>query len=431
MSVARTSLFSLAACVFALAAQANPVSPPEHKAATPDVAVNDRGEVAVLWSDQAPDQTPNDGSRDERLSFVDLYVAISRDGGINFEPQKKVNQQAGLVRALSVNRPRLVAGRGSTWHVSFTANEIHPQFDQSVLTTHYTRSIDGGASFEPSRRLSAWAKVNMGEIAHIHGGYASASAFGTLAAMADGSVHVLWIDSRTMTAASDVRSLYATVSHDDGATFSPERELLKTDVCPCCQMMATADATTIYASLRMVTTDGARPATLVRMTSDGALNSTADLGGARWELDGCPMKPAAIAASGDAVVTAVYNGAAEKPGVYLSQSTNRGKSFGTVTAVHPEAAVSDAPSLAINNRGLMVAWHGKIDETRRIFYRSYDLNGNPTGPITALTTGKGNAQSPVVAARADGAFQIVWQQSDRVHTAVIQPTLSHTATTSN
>lgn len=431
MSTARTSLFSLASCVLALAANANPVSPAGHKAATPDVAINNRGELAVLWSDQAPDQTPNDGSRDERLSYADLYVAISRDGGKNFEPLRKINQQAGLVRALSVNRPRIVAGRGNTWHVSFTANEIHPQFDQSVLTTHYTRSIDGGASFESSRRLSAWAKMNMGEIAHIHGGYASASAFGTLAATADGAVHVLWIDSRTMTPASDVRGLYAKVSHDDGATFSPERELLKTNVCPCCQMMATADATTIYASLRMVTPDGARPATVVRLASDGALDSKADLGGARWELDGCPMKPAAIAVYGDAVFTAVYNGAADKPGVYLSQSTDGSKTFGAATAIHPEAAVSDAPSLAISNRGLMVAWHGKIDGTRRIFYRSYDLSGNPTGTITALATGEGNAQNPVVAARADGAFQIVWQQTDRVHTAVIQPMISHTAATSN
>ncbi|MDX2144955.1 MAG: sialidase family protein [Rhodospirillaceae bacterium] len=409
----------LTSIVFSWAALAAPVSPAGHIAATPDVAVNGRGDIAVLWTDQTLDQAPNDGSRDERLSYVDLHVAISRDGGATFAPSTKVNRQAGLVRALSVNRPRIVAGRGAVWHVSFTANEIHPRFDHAVLTTHTTRSLDGGASFAPARRLSTWAEVNMGEIAHIHGGYAGASAFGTIAADTKGAVHVLWIDSRTMTPESDVRGLYAAVSRDDGATFASERELLRTDVCPCCQMMAAADGATIYASLRMVTADGARPASLVRIAADGTLRGPADMGGARWQVDGCPMKPAAIAVKGDHVFAAVYNGGADQPGVYLSHSADGGKTFAAAVAVHPEAGVSDAPSLAVNDRGAMLAWHGKTDGPRRVFYRAYDPSGKPVGAVAALATGEANAQNPVVAARADGQFQVVWQQSDRVHTTVI------------
>jgi len=411
-----------ALCAAAPAVAVKPLSQEGQDAATPDLAINARGEIAVLWTDQDPAAASGEAARDDRLSYVDLYVAVSKDGGATFANPVKVNQQAGLVRALSVNRPRIAAGAGSVWHVSYTANEIHPRFNKPVLTTHYTRSRDGGASFEPSRRMSSWAEVAIGEVAHIHGGYAAASAFGTMAAARDGRVAVLWIDSRNMTPASDVRALYARISADDGASFGPETELLRSEVCPCCQMTAAADdASNIYLGLRMVTADGARPASVARLATSGALGGPVDAGGARWQIDGCPLKPTAVAARGRTVVTAVYNGGAEKPGVYMSWSKDGGASFAAATAVHPDALVSDAPTLAINARSVLLAWHGKTDGARRLFYRMFDLDGRPLGAISAVADAGDGAQNPVAAVRQDGRFQIVWQQSGRVFTAVLGP----------
>jgi hypothetical protein len=398
-----------------------PVSPAAHAAATPDIAVNPRGEVAVLWVDQRPDQDTAAAGRDERLSYVDLYVATSRDGDGHFSAPVRVNHAAGLVRALAVNRPRILGTGSGTWHVSFAANEIHPTLDKPMLTTHYTRSVDGGASFAPSRRLSNLADVDLSQTVHIHGGYMSASAFGTMAVTPDGMLRVLWIDSRTMTPASDVRALYMVTSRDDGATFSTENQLIATGVCPCCQMMAATDgASNLYFSLRMVDSDGTRQASIGRIAAEtDALSAPVDTGGARWRIDGCPLKPAVIAVAGKRVFTAVYNGAETKPGVYLSLSRDGGRSYGQPMAVHPDASVSDAPAIAMNDRVVLVAWHGKTDGPRRVFYRMYDLDGIALGPVQALPSGAEAAQNPVVATRSDGQFQLAWQQADQIFTAVL------------
>jgi hypothetical protein len=412
---------AILSCLWAAGAAALPVSPPAHDAVTPDVAVNARGDIAVLWVDQAPERRADAPGRDTRLSYVDLYVAVSRDGGASFAAPVKVNRRDGLVRALGVNRPRIVAAPSGTWHVSFAANEIHPALDKPLLSTHYTRSTDGGASFAPSVRLSPLVDADQSGSVHIHGGYMSAAAFGTLAAAADGRVAVLWIDSRHMTPGRDVRALYMAASADSGGSFAAPTMLLPTDVCPCCQMMAAADAAGgIAISLRMVAADGARQASIARLAPGAAaLAAPVDTGGARWVIDGCPLKPAAVAVRGETVYTAVYNGAETPPGVYVAVSHDGGRSFGPAAAAHPEATVSDAPALAVNDRFALLAWHGKTDGPRRVFTRMYDRDGRPAGGIAALPTGAENAQTPVVAARPDGRFQIAWQQGGRIHTAVL------------
>ncbi|MDX2223569.1 MAG: hypothetical protein SFV21_12515, partial [Rhodospirillaceae bacterium] len=343
--------------------------------------------------------------------------AVSRDGGATFEAPVRIKPEHGIIRTIASNRPRIVGAANGTWHVLYTAIDDHPTLGKPALTTHYTRSPDGRV-FEPPRRLPALTDADM--TGRIHGGYMSAATFGTLAVAANGAVSVFWIDSRDMGADTDARALYVRTSRDDGANFDAERELIPTDVCPCCQMMAGAGGDEVLLSVRMVMPDGARPSMLMRIAADGTIiQPPVDTGGARWELDGCPQKATAVVQHGPDVFAAVYNGAGEPPGVYLSRSTDRGRSFAPAAAVHPEAQVSDAPSLAVNGRFVLAAWHGKTDGPRRVFTRMYDLDGRPAGPVTALTDGPDNAQMPVVAARPDGGFHVAWLQAGRIFAAAL------------
>lgn len=416
---------SIAAAFVALSAgvgTANVISPADHIALAPDLAVNAKGEIALLWVDRSPEekQAKHDGGQhDNHLSNTDLYVALSRDGGATFSVPTKINKDAGVVWGQSVSRPRIVAGSSSIWHVAYTANEVHPGLNKTALTTHYTRSTDGAASFAPPRRLSTLTDGDMSEV--IHGGFASAAAFGTIAAAPNGSVYAMWIDTRHMKSETDTGAMYSALSTDDGQTFAKDRQLFAANVCPCCQFMAVADAqSNVLVSARSITGDNIRQGSVARIDGKtGAVGTPVSTGGAPWQIAACPLKPTVLAVKGEKVFAAVYNGGEANPGVMFSVSSDGAKSFGPAAPAHPEAAVSDAPTVAVNDRHVLLAWHGKTNGPRRVFYRMYDLTGAPVGSVKELETGPDAAQYPVAATRADGKFQIAWQSQNRVHTTVI------------
>lgn len=394
------------------------VSLPAHKAVAPDVAINARGEIALLWVDRAPQERA--GNEDRHHAITDVYASISRDGGLSFSAPTKVNDLEGAVWGQQVSRPRIVGTDSGTWHVAYAANETHPKLGKTALTMHYTRSIDGGRSFASARRLSTLTDQDMSEV--IHGGFASAAAFGTLTAAPDGSVHVIWIDTRHMAPDSNSGAMYAAVSRDDGSNFATERQLIGTGVCPCCQLTATAnEKSQVLVGTRQIQGDNIRPATVVHL--DHAASATparSEIGGAPWQIAGCPLKPTAIATHGQHVVAAVHNGGEQTPGVIFSTSNDGGASFDFHGLVHSEASISDAPSIALNERHVLLAWHGRATAgPRKVFYRWYSLGGEPLSPILELAEGAGNAQAPAVARRADGRFQIAWQQGDAVMTKIL------------
>ncbi|NDE00529.1 MAG: exo-alpha-sialidase [Gammaproteobacteria bacterium] len=392
------------------------LSPEGQKAAAPDIAVNSKGEMAVLWVDRAPQEKPaGEHNHDRHLAVTDVYVAVSRDGGQSFTTPVKVNASSGAVWGQQVSRPRVVGTPNGTWHISYAANDTHPKLQKTLLTTHYTRSIDGGRSFESPKVLSAITDQDMSGV--IHGGFASAAAFGTLVAAPDGSVHVYWIDTRHMQPDSDSGALYGTSSQDDGKTFATEKKLIDTGVCPCCQLTAVATARSeILLGSRRVEKDSFRPATIMTLSrQDKTLVGRQAIGGEPWQIAGCPLKPTVTAVHDNRVFAAVHNGGETTPGVIFSVSTDSGQSFKSHGIVHSSAAVSDAPTIAVNGSKVLLAWHAKVGSApRRVFYRLFDLSGEAVGDITELDAPPGIAQYPAAAVRPDGNFQLVWQQADRV-----------------
>lgn len=400
-------------------AQAEPVSPKDHIAVAPDIAMNADGDLAILWVDRSPELSGEYANDDRHLSFTDLYVAISHDGGETFDPAAKVNHDAGVVWGQSVSRPRIVGAMDGIWHISYAANEIHPELDKPALTSHYTRSTDGGLTFEAPRRVSTLTNSDLSDM--IHGGFMSAAAFQTITTASDGSVHLYWVDTRHMSPEESTGALYAAVSRDGGKTFGGDMEIFAANVCPCCQLMATASADAdVLLALRDVTADNVRQATVTRIGPDGSVKSDrVDIGTTPWQIEGCPLKPTAVAARGEAVFAAVYSGGEESPGVFFSSSMNGGTSFASATAAHADALVSDAPTVAVNDSHVLVAWHGKTEGPRRVFYRMYDLTGAPVGGVEEIDSGEGNASRPVAATLADGQFRLVWEQNDRIRTTVL------------
>lgn len=398
------------------------VSEADHVALAPDVAVGPRGEIAVLWLDRGvPAPAPKDGHPAEHthLSSMDLYVAIAADGS-RFGPPQRVNRADGEVWGFAVSRPRIAYGPTGTLHVAYPANEMQDGIGKPVLTMHYTRSTDGGRTFEAPRRVSTLTDADLSGV--IHGGFASVAAFGTMGVAPDGGVHIIWIDTRHMRSEKDDGSIYGVVSRDDGRSFTQDRVEAADGVCPCCQLSLAFDAKShAYLGSRLVTADGVRMSTVAR-AEDGTGKFTRRIGtgGAPWHIDGCPLKPTVLAVRGDAVYTAAHNGAETPPGVMLATSLDDGASFGPAIPAHPGAAVSDAPAIAIAGDAVIVAWHAKTDGPRRVFYRTLDATGAPVGDPVALTDGAETSQSAALASRPDGRAQIAWQEGQRIYTTAIE-----------
>lgn len=425
MSKVPACLLALVAAALSFAASAAPiaVSTADQLALAPDVAVGAKGEIAILWLAKGNPDTPEaKAAAAERAksghshrSSMNLYVAVSKDGGASFSAPVRINREDDEVWGFAVSRPRVAWGPSGTLHVAYPANEMQAKLGKSVLTARYTRSTDGGATFEAPRRLSTVTDSDLSSV--IHGGFASVAAFGTMGVAPNGAVHVLWIDTRDMKSGGDNGSVYGVVSRDDGATFGPEERLAAGDVCPCCQINVAFDAESrpLLAS-RQVTAGNLRSSSVGHADSTGHFAARVSTGGTPWHLDGCPLKPTAMAVQGTHIYTAAHNGADTPPGVMLSTSNDGGRTFATPYAAHPGAQVSDAPALATVGKRVLVAWHAKTEGPRRVFYRTLDANGTALGAPVELAAGEGSTQAPALAARPDGRAQIAWQQGDLIYT---------------
>jgi hypothetical protein len=154
------------------------------------------------------------------------YYAQSRDGGITFGRPVRLNRQLGSVTLGGEHGPKLARGQDGVIHVVWLAQ------DPSASGVWYTRSTNGGRSFEPERNV-------LDQNTHCDSA--------TVAADRQGSVWIFWLDGRLP---PDPKSplaspIFMARSHDGGAAFS-RNEPVKHDhpglACACCRLEARVSA---------------------------------------------------------------------------------------------------------------------------------------------------------------------------------------------
>jgi hypothetical protein len=398
------------------------VSDASAKSLAPDVAVDRQGGIHLVWLQRmpaAPTSAPG-ASHDRHLSSMDLWYSQSSDGGATFTAPIRVNDTPGSVWGFAVSKPKVAVARSGVVHVVYPSNDLNPANGKAALTMRYTRSRDRGRSFEGARRLHEIPVID--QSAYVDGGFTTAHAFGALGVAPNGKVYTVWVDTRHMKPGDAGGAAYLAVSSDDGQTFQAERSVFDADVCPCCQLTLAFDAASnVFLGSRLITSAGERNSSVARMESASQrVGVRTTVGMTPWKLEGCPLKPTVVAVDGRRVYAAAYNGAAKPAGVYLAASSDRGESFAAAVALHPDAAVSDAPTVAVARGGVLVAWHAKTDaSTRRVFYRVVSRGGRDMTGVAELDAPPGLAQSPAAAVRADGAVQLAWQQGDVIATRAI------------
>ncbi len=402
----------------------------------PDVTVDSRGNVAIIWLDKEPATATAPASDagmehagmqhgagaapDRHLSSMDLYFARSTDGGRRFSKPLRVNREPGQVWGFAVSKPKIAIAPTGTIHIAYPANAVSSVPGKSVLVMYYTRSNDGGKSFEQPRLLHQIPALD--QSAFMDGGFTTAHAFGSIGVAPDGSVHAIWVDTRDWDRERGAGSAYYARSTDDGRTFTAEAAALPTDVCPCCQIMLAFDAASnVYVGARQVTGDGHRNSSIGRIPAgSNKVSQRAGLATVPWKLEGCPLKPTVVAVDGNTVYAAAYHGGENPAGVYAAVSANGGASFAAEFAIHPDATVSDAPALVLAGGAQpIIAWHAKTTAVRRVFWRSLARGGGSMGAINELAAPQGSAQAPALAARPDGRVQLAWQQGEQILTTII------------
>jgi hypothetical protein len=203
-----------------------------------------------------------------------LYVR-SADNGRTFSAPVKVNTEGKVTLKMGERGPKLALGKGGSIHVVW-ADQWSPGVK---VYPRYSRSLDGGRTFEPPRALASLYGID---------GL-------TMAADSEGCVTVFFhhVTPGQQLEVPFAHHLYLVRSTDNGATFGPEQLMKIKDMdvlaCSMCMMRAriTADGN-VNLALR-VANDNIRDFFLMRSPKQENTFVPLRINEDRWKLMTCPM----------------------------------------------------------------------------------------------------------------------------------------------
>ena len=216
----------------------------------------------------------------------DAWYVRSADNGRTFSSPVKVNTAGKVTLTMGERGPKLALGQGgmlTNARVRVWEPSIHvvwaDQWSPGVqVYPRYSRSLDGGRTFEPPRAL------------------ASLSGIDGLTVAADGEGTVLAFFHQVSPPQQEIpqaHRLYLARSTDNGATFGPEERIKiqgMTDLaCSMCMMRARITADANACLVYRVANDNIRDFFLLRSPKQEDAFVPLRVNEDYWELNTCPM----------------------------------------------------------------------------------------------------------------------------------------------
>lgn len=355
---------------------------------------------------------------------MDVFVAMSRDGGRTFDTPVQVNAQAGQAR-VSGEQPSRVAlvPRGNALDVVVVWT-VKQGADWQLLTA---RSRDGGRTF------GAQAPVP---------GSAAAGARGWEAIDVDarGRVSVLWLDHRDGApgASSPMTHTHTDAGKADAAKADPteraklsrllyttldatgEAASITNSVCYCCKTALVHAGGRSYAAWRHVYAGGFRDIAF-SLSRDGSTRFTAPVkvSDDQWQIDGCPDNGPALAVDARTAThvvhavwpTAVTGSAGMRAELALYYATTTvGPSAATPRfsprVKLPTSGMPSHPVVAMAGATPLAVWDEVVDGQRRLAAARVSANG---AAIPVAVPGSGGRYYPTMASTTDGVV-VAWVQ---------------------
>ena len=154
-----------------------------------------------------------------------FYVEKPRHATDFTEPVRVNSQRGSVIATGTVRGAQMALGRDGRVHVAWMGSaKALPSGPGDLSPMLYARSTDLGTGFEKQRNV----------VRHAFG----LDGGGTLAADAEGHVHVLWHAPDTGLVGEAHRRVWLTTSIDDGQMFVREVPIADMGVCGCCGMTA-------------------------------------------------------------------------------------------------------------------------------------------------------------------------------------------------
>jgi len=286
---------------------------------------------------------------------ADVMLARFNDEGAAISRPVTVNPQPGVATAWRGDPPSIAVADRSVY-VLWTAR-VESNGKQGT-DLYFSASQDEGKTF------GAAVKVNDDSVPSTHGMH-------SLAISNDGRIYAAWLDERNVPVPKPSthagghhmesnRELFVAYSVDGGKTFSANRKVAE-NVCPCCKTaLAVSQDGTVYASWRQVLPGNFRHIA-VAGSSDGGANfsSPVIVSDDRWVLYGCPVSGPSLSvdASGGLKVLWYAAGEGEAPGLYTSESRDKGRTFSPRSLVMQES-IKGTPALAAGKDRAIAIWQG-------------------------------------------------------------------------
>ena len=310
----------------------------------------------------------------------DLMYVTRKPGAATWSEPLRVNSEPGSVTGIGpIDGGHLALGRDNRLHVTW--------FRIRTIEFFYTRTNEDGTGFEPQFGVAAGL---------------SAEAAPSIAADAAGNVFMFWHDGAVEDAH---RSVYMTVSHDDGLIWTPAHPVSPEGegACNCCSLRALSDETgTVYLSYRGARANVHRDQRLL-ISHDGGRTFSDHLIHP-WELGACPVSTTTLG-EGPSGTTVAWETEGQ---VYFAAAADLD------AVVSPTGSAQTRrknPAVAVNRRGeTLVAWSDGpgIRSGGTLHWQLFDPEHEPLSEPVGGGEVIPDGSVSVALAQPDGTFVVMY-----------------------
>ena len=289
------------------------------------------------------------------------YAVRSDDGGDTFSAPVQVNASPENIETNGENRTKILTDAATGMiYVSWTQKTA----GQHTGNIRFSRSGDGGQSFEPVRTIN-------------DDGLLTSHRFESLFLASSGHLYITWLDKRELEYAAQRGESYTgsgvfyTVSDDHGQTFAANRKIADHS-CECCRIAVAPHGDDGMALMWRHVFDGTtRDHAIAGVGPDGVRTAFSRATLDDWQIDACPHHGPAMALSSADTDDAVYH----------------------------------------------MTWFSAGDRHKGIYYGRHNLTAGDTGQVRQID-GSAGASHPQIA-QWQGMQHLVWKRFDGIDTKLL------------